>query len=414
MIRKMLIVDDEEYITNSLYYFFLEKEELELEIYRAYSSREALNICQTVRFDLILMDICMPEMNGIDLMKRIREDHPFCHFVFITGYREFDYAYEILQHTNIYYILKTDGYDRIYHVVQIALENITQQYRKEAVLSNWSEEKEKEYWILRADYCHRLLTMPLEAVSQQGDENILQPEFPCVLLVGRVAPTEHIRQISAYLDQAIRSELARISVHTLCTYDKDTLAWIIQSPYVPDEMVDNTLFQLLEQMIGRLRDNFQVDACLILSDTVQPVMLRHQYEDVEKQLYEMPITANCLILRSKPSREDDESYQQIVIGRLLKYIQDNCTQDISLTTAADYLYYNPSYLSWLFKKQTGQNFGKYLSDCRLEKAYKLLGGTNKKIIQIAEEVGFGSSKYFITIFKKKYGITPQEWRKTAE
>ncbi|MFD1907725.1 response regulator [Paenibacillus rhizoplanae] len=73
----MLIVDDEEIITDGLAVIF-GKMELELDIYKAYSGREALNLLHRTRVDIVLSDICMPEMDGLELMEHIRRSWPQC------------------------------------------------------------------------------------------------------------------------------------------------------------------------------------------------------------------------------------------------------------------------------------------------------------------------------------------------
>jgi two-component system, response regulator YesN len=72
---------------------------------------------------------------------------------------------------------------------------------------------------------------------------------------------------------------------------------------------------------------------------------------------------------------------------------------------------NPSYFSVLFKEQANLNFSEYVTRRRIQRAKELVISTNLPINEIAEEVGYKTSKYFIKIFKEMEGITPSTYRK---
>ena len=74
------------------------------------------------------------------------------------------------------------------------------------------------------------------------------------------------------------------------------------------------------------------------------------------------------------------------------------------------LYIQRNYLSQLFKKQTGQKFVDYLNDIRMNKAKELLIHSDRKMYQIAKNVGYDNTKYFFRIFKKKIGLSPEQYR----
>ncbi len=84
--------------------------------------------------------------------------------------------------------------------------------------------------------------------------------------------------------------------------------------------------------------------------------------------------------------------------------------DISLDTVCAKLGVSNSYFSSVFKKETGQSFISYLTDCRMEVAEKLLFYTQEKSYAIAEKVGYQDANYFGYVFKKKYGVSPSKYR----
>lgn len=83
----------------------------------------------------------------------------------------------------------------------------------------------------------------------------------------------------------------------------------------------------------------------------------------------------------------------------------------SLPTAANQVGVSTGYLSALFKKETGMNFIKYLTDVRMEKAMELLRGTDLRTYEIADQIGFENTHYFSVAFKKYTGMSPSDFRK---
>jgi two-component system response regulator YesN len=99
-----------------------------------------------------------------------------------------------------------------------------------------------------------------------------------------------------------------------------------------------------------------------------------------------------------------------VIRQVKDYVKDHYQKDISLTEAAHDVYLSPGYLSILFKKETGENFSKYLTDYRLSRASHLLVHSNMKINDVAVAVGIDNHSYFAKLFKNKFGVSPLQFR----
>lgn len=101
-----------------------------------------------------------------------------------------------------------------------------------------------------------------------------------------------------------------------------------------------------------------------------------------------------------------------VIDNIKTYIHKNFTKDLTLEKISSLFYLNPSYLSFLFKEKTGQNFTDYINQLRIEQAKTLLKSTDDKIYKIAKLLGYVNPKYFFRVFKKMTGLTPEEFRKS--
>jgi len=84
---------------------------------------------------------------------------------------------------------------------------------------------------------------------------------------------------------------------------------------------------------------------------------------------------------------------------------------LSLTSIASQIHHNPSYLSRLYKQQTGMKIIDKINEIRIHRACDLLEDPNLKISDIAIKVGYASPSYFTFFFRKKMGTTPKEYRK---
>ena len=93
------------------------------------------------------------------------------------------------------------------------------------------------------------------------------------------------------------------------------------------------------------------------------------------------------------------------------YLEENYHQEISLNDLADMVSLNASYLSALFKKETGMTYTEYVMFCRLEKAKELLADTGKGIAEIADAVGYHDTRHFSKLFTRNIGLKPSEYRK---
>lgn len=118
------------------------------------------------------------------------------------------------------------------------------------------------------------------------------------------------------------------------------------------------------------------------------------------------------ILHGATLKEKD-LHEDKVINEILTIIHTEYMKDISIDFIAERVFLSPSYVSYIFKEQTGHNFVKYLTNYRLERSKELLSDTNMKIVDVSYNVGYQNSSYFCSLFKKHYGITPNEFRENG-
>lgn len=118
----LLIVDDEKIIREGIHELLSMEENLELNLFMAASAVEAQTILETRKIDIVLTDIQMPQMTGIELMDLILERWPHCKVIFLTGYSQFDYVYRVYKHAK--YVLKVEEDSKIIDAVKETIEEI--------------------------------------------------------------------------------------------------------------------------------------------------------------------------------------------------------------------------------------------------------------------------------------------------
>lgn len=105
----------------------------------------------------------------------------------------------------------------------------------------------------------------------------------------------------------------------------------------------------------------------------------------------------------------DNKYSAIA-EKIKKFIEKNYLKNITVSTIAEKFDYTPNYISYIFKKCFSKNILDYIIELKIIKAKELLTDKNNKISEIAHVLGFSSTSYFCSVFKKYTLLTPKEYR----
>lgn len=133
-----------------------------------------------------------------------------------------------------------------------------------------------------------------------------------------------------------------------------------------------------------------------------------------KNIYELEDIINVFMeYLQKNLVGNQNSYSKIVI-QAVEYIDTHLQYTLHLKVIADALHVNASYLSRIFKKESGQSITEYINLSRIEKAKEMLASSNCLTYEIAEQVGYQDPAYFSYIFKKITGLTPKEYKAQYE
>lgn len=188
---KILIVDDEPYIVSGLYDLCTDLKEYELDIFCAYSADEALERLRTTTMDIVITDIQMPGMSGLELMKIIKSWWPRTKMIFLTGYGSFDYIQTAMRSEAVDFLLKTEGDDRIVEAIRKAIRSCKEDMEWSRLITDAKERLGLARPVLQKEFLLQLLQgepckPDVMAHKFTELEVPLHAESPCLLIVGRV------------------------------------------------------------------------------------------------------------------------------------------------------------------------------------------------------------------------------------
>lgn len=124
------------------------------------------------------------------------------------------------------------------------------------------------------------------------------------------------------------------------------------------------------------------------------------------------LTGELIFLLVRNADQEEETVGSEFIGKAIKYIQENFSQEITLSQVAELLSVSAEHLSRTFKRETGFNFSEYLTLFRLQKAeYMLKNEPGRSVHAVAFACGFNDSNYFSYKYKKQYGVSPKKVKK---
>ncbi len=137
--------------------------------------------------------------------------------------------------------------------------------------------------------------------------------------------------------------------------------------------------------------------------------------ETKETAYELGVKAAVLqmiflLIRKYPSMEAVSSPDRERLKEVLQEIQEKSSENLSVADMAEFCGWSSSHFMRWFKKMTGDSFTSYVNDRRLAEAAEALRQTDDKILSISQDAGFSNLSNFNRQFKKRYGVTPREYR----
>jgi two-component system response regulator YesN len=434
----LLIVDDEPIGLEGLSVFLEDELGAELHISSACSAMDALAIANEIRIDILLSDISMPEINGLQLAERIKQIWSRCRIIFLTGYKDFEYVQTALRTGGMDYVLKTEGDERILHAVLNAISDLEREWSGEQLLQHARGNLNKAMPIIRRDYIMGLLrgehSLSMRRNKFTELEMELEPESDLLLAIGRIDhwPT-HLntedRSLLMYSIQNIAEEL--LAVHCsiqFIAYGQSRFMMLIQPKGI---MVDMAMPHSWKQTCGFVQgtlETIQLTCSNLLKLSISIVVdveprvwdsITAAFEQLQQQLNHGVGDGKQMLLLSSPvavadnamlpTATQEERTDQLVLN-IQRYIREYIQGPLSLTIIANKFYMNSSYLSRIYKQRTGKGLLEFINETRIQLAMELILSTDYKVQEIAMSAGFDSAHYFTRLFKKMTGMTPMEYR----
>ena len=322
---------------------------------------------QELRPDVLITDLKMPFMDGLELSRLVRKEMPEVKIIILTGYNDFESVQEALHIGVAKYLLKP--------VTPEALVKAIVDMR-DLVL------EEQEHRAFRQQY--------LNGMAELRD---LQPQD--FSKIDRTAVGRFLRSGSPSAVEAMVDELVEAA-------GPSNMQSYLFRQYV---LMD------ISSIVIEFLDSIGVDNSLIYNYFGELKMHVSQLKTVPDvhRYFEELITHALKLRNDTANRRFDGS-----VEKAQEYIRTNFNnEDISLHAVSKFVNLSPTHFSAIFSKEVGKTFSEFLTEVRIEKAKELLLCTPKRSSEIAYEVGYSDPHYFSYAFKKMTGLSPREFRSSG-
>ena len=210
----LLIVDDELIIADGLYHMLQERFQDQLIVRRVYSAAEASVVLEKNRIDILMTDIEMPGMTGLDLHKSVQQRWPMIRVIYLTGYSDFDYARRALEQNALAYVLKNEGDQVIVAAVEKAIRSCKEETAKLLYQTPHSDQ---------AQHLRQLVFHAMHGGLLQKDQ--LEWAVPDSGL--RFRMEEQVTIGYCYFEKAVTNELLRQSMNLIEHLTKEQLPMLL-------------------------------------------------------------------------------------------------------------------------------------------------------------------------------------------
>ena len=372
----LLLVDDEKPIREKL----INNTDWEKEgyqIFAAANGEEALRFVRENGIDILVTDIQMPKLSGMNLIEKAKRNSSHLKVIVISGYAEFEYAQKSIRFGVNDYLLKPFRSKKLLEVVNKAKEELIKE-----------KDNEQRLAVLRGEISSYINENKLDTIyNWLIDDQFFQHQS---LIMDRI-------DLEAVLKRGSKEDIL------------ETVNKIIEELKAVD-LNKEKLFVVLNNLILEsfkiIKDlDYQAEDLMEIIDKERIENLNYeQIKEIEIILKEFLLRLHDLISFT-PGEKNAE-----IISEMKAYIAENYQDGITLSELARKFNLSAGHLSNLFHEESGESFSDYLNMIRLNKAKELLKTTDDKIYQIADQLGFNDAYYFSSWFKKLVGASPTTYR----
>ena len=350
---KAIIIDDEPWARNVIRSFGHWEQLGIADIAEADDGESGLEFIRRMSPHIVIMDMRMPGMDGVELLQHLKADYPEVKTIVISGHNDFAFLKSAIVSKATDYLLKPIRADELNAALAACVQEIAQDViDKAASLARQDVMLDKAL----ADRLKRFKSNAptiLNECSVDGIEQLLG------MLFGSLSDRLPL-EVSMHLQGELRSVLKE---------------------HASDHHIEQELFHDL------IADPF-------------PIAPLDQAESVAERMSALYVTYVRLLVHRKEQRGKFD------FNEIKAYIDSHYHLNISLESIANHFYLSKSYLSKAFKQQFGTTLSGYITEVRMEQAKRLLMESGHQIKTVAELVGFNDISYFYKTFKKYYQCSP--------
>lgn len=375
---------------------------------------EGLRLVELHKPQIVLTDITMPFMNGLQMADQIMKSFPWIKIVFLTGYDDFKYAKKALDLKASEYLLKYEDNDAILEAVKKACREFDRE-------RNLFDRIEKSKPLMKDKFFSELITCVDSGELVEKEVRLLEIDFVssffCVTVIHIIDWEKRFREDKQqcmewlYSIRNICEETMKESeCLTYCVgyYNQICILFNPKADSIPSkEYMARTLGKLMED----IKKCLSAEIAMGIGDVYEGYAnISRSYSDAVIALEMRDILRHDGIIFSSEVKNNENSHS-VIMKRIIEYVNGNyLKEELSLGDIANEVYISPAYISTLFKKYMGINYSEYLAQIRIKKAEELFEQTHLKTYEVAEKVGYTNPQYFSTLFKKLTGYSPTDYK----
>lgn len=419
------------------------------EIHEGKNGREAIELNDRVKPHILIMDIKMPGINGIEAIKEIRKNFKEVYIIIISAYDYFSYVKEAMEYDVRDYLLKPLRRSELITKLQNAIELLEVQREKK---DNETKLKERLYTlmpILENELCYFIMKRNTKNVICKNALDYLNIKFEkgyCMIIslenmhesleLINIDEEELKNKIKNYIKDYIGNYYNSIAS---CVFTKNIVIFIEVEKECPENEIAVEAKAAAEKIMLSVKKDFKInmsigignsydgvdklwesydEALMIINNTKgesiihidsfdKPKDYFNAFENDEKK-YSSYTMHNIKTINGEYSL--DTKRQKLLISKAINYINSNYNYEITMEQVANHVSVSSYYFSKIFKEIIGENYIDYVTNIRMNKAKEILLKTDISIKEICFQVGYNDPNYFSRAFKKSVGVSPSEFK----
>jgi AraC-like DNA-binding protein/CheY-like chemotaxis protein len=390
--HSLLIADDEQ-LEREVLRLFVEDSHLEISrVLESASGTEAVKTCLLEKPDIVLMDINMPGMSGLEVLERIRVADKRCKVIISSAYGYFEYAKKAMQLGVLDFLVKPVKQEVLVAALNKAVDILDAEAEAADRLSRMAGMVESMGARVAADLAGGTVA---EEDLYYLDSLGLRPDSAGATFHVRPAATWDARS-GAEAAREARKLLSLLGLPPLCAVKDGGLLLVVFADPAGDLGAKSLRF--LRSGLSDIQPGCRI-GCGPAFDHIDAI--RSSYAAARGEAGEPDAQPEAA-----PADRDIPS----LIEKVQAYIEENYARKIGLDDIAEAVGSSKYHVCRVFKQGTGTTIVDYLVARRIGKAKELLKDGSHSIKQISALVGYSDPNYFTWTFKKREGISPVGYR----